>query len=130
MISRFRAGDLDGARALDEELRPAIDLLRVQTNPIAIKTASTCSATRSAASGCRSSMRLPRRKTPCATASSGSGAPAARSSLELELELELEPLDLLDGLEAEHAVGVDDVGRVSPRVERAWPLAEDSAGAE
>jgi len=39
MISRFRAGDLDGARALDEELRPAIDLLRVQTNPIAIKTA-------------------------------------------------------------------------------------------
>ncbi len=39
MITRFRAGDLDGARALDEELRPAIDLLRVQTNPIAIKTA-------------------------------------------------------------------------------------------
>jgi 4-hydroxy-tetrahydrodipicolinate synthase len=39
MVSRFRAGDLDGARALDEELRPAIDLLRVQTNPIAIKTA-------------------------------------------------------------------------------------------
>jgi 4-hydroxy-tetrahydrodipicolinate synthase len=39
MISRFRARDLDGARALDEELRPAIDLLRVQTNPIAIKTA-------------------------------------------------------------------------------------------
>jgi len=39
MVSHFRAGDLDGARALDEELRPAIDLLRVQTNPIAIKTA-------------------------------------------------------------------------------------------
>lgn len=39
MIGRYRAGDLDGARALDEELRPAIDLLRVQTNPIAIKTA-------------------------------------------------------------------------------------------
>jgi 4-hydroxy-tetrahydrodipicolinate synthase len=39
MVSRFRAGDLDGAHALDEELRPAIDLLRVQTNPIAIKTA-------------------------------------------------------------------------------------------
>ena len=35
----YREGDLDGARALDEELRPAIDLLRVQTNPIAIKTA-------------------------------------------------------------------------------------------
>jgi 4-hydroxy-tetrahydrodipicolinate synthase len=39
LIRRFRAGDLEGARALDEELRPAIDLLRVQTNPIAIKTA-------------------------------------------------------------------------------------------
>ena len=39
MIRRFRAGDLDGARAIDEELRPAIDLLRVQTNPIPIKTA-------------------------------------------------------------------------------------------
>jgi 4-hydroxy-tetrahydrodipicolinate synthase len=39
MVVRHRAGDLDGARALDEELRPAIELLRVQTNPIAIKTA-------------------------------------------------------------------------------------------
>ena len=39
MIARYRAGDIDGARALDEELRPAIDLLRVQTNPIPIKTA-------------------------------------------------------------------------------------------
>ena len=39
MISRFRAGDLDGARALDDELRPSIELLRVQTNPIPIKTA-------------------------------------------------------------------------------------------
>ncbi len=39
MISRFRAGDVDASRAIDEELRPAIDLLRVQTNPIAIKTA-------------------------------------------------------------------------------------------
>ena len=39
MISRFRAGDLDGARALDEELRTSIDLLRIQTNPIPIKTA-------------------------------------------------------------------------------------------
>jgi 4-hydroxy-tetrahydrodipicolinate synthase len=39
MVARYRAGDLDGARALDQELRPAIDLLRVQTNPIAIKTA-------------------------------------------------------------------------------------------
>jgi 4-hydroxy-tetrahydrodipicolinate synthase len=39
MVARFRAGDLAGAQAIDEELRPAIELLRVQTNPIAIKTA-------------------------------------------------------------------------------------------
>ncbi len=30
---------MDGARALDEELRPSIDLLRVVVNPIAIKCA-------------------------------------------------------------------------------------------
>ena len=39
MITRYREGDVDGARRIDEELRPAIDLLGVQTNPIAIKTA-------------------------------------------------------------------------------------------
>lgn len=39
LVRRFRAGDVDGARALDEELRPAIDLLRVAPNPIAIKAA-------------------------------------------------------------------------------------------
>ena len=39
MISLYRSGELDGAEALNEELQPAIDLLRVQTNPIAIKTA-------------------------------------------------------------------------------------------
>ena len=39
MITRYREGDTDGARRIDAELRPAIDLLRVQTNPIAIKTA-------------------------------------------------------------------------------------------
>jgi 4-hydroxy-tetrahydrodipicolinate synthase len=39
MITRFREGDLDGARALDEELRPSIELLRVVGNPIAIKRA-------------------------------------------------------------------------------------------
>ncbi len=39
MISCFRAGDLDEARAIDESLRPSIDLLRVQTNPIPVKTA-------------------------------------------------------------------------------------------
>jgi len=39
LVRRFRDGDLDGARALDEELRPAIDLLRVVVNPISIKAA-------------------------------------------------------------------------------------------
>jgi 4-hydroxy-tetrahydrodipicolinate synthase len=39
MVARFRAGDVQGARALDVELRPSIDLLRVVTNPIAIKCA-------------------------------------------------------------------------------------------
>jgi 4-hydroxy-tetrahydrodipicolinate synthase len=39
MITRYKAGDVDGARALDEELRPAIEILKVQTNPIAIKKA-------------------------------------------------------------------------------------------
>jgi 4-hydroxy-tetrahydrodipicolinate synthase len=39
LLRRFRAGDVDGARALDEELRPSIDLLRLAPNPIAIKAA-------------------------------------------------------------------------------------------
>ena len=39
LVRRYRAGDVEGARALDEELRPAIDLLRVTTNPIGIKAA-------------------------------------------------------------------------------------------
>ncbi len=39
MVRRFRAGDTNRAQAIDQELGPAIDLLRVQTNPIAIKTA-------------------------------------------------------------------------------------------
>ncbi len=39
LIRRYRDGDVEGARALDGQLRPAIDLLRVQTNPIAIKCA-------------------------------------------------------------------------------------------
>ncbi|MGH3134546.1 MAG: 4-hydroxy-tetrahydrodipicolinate synthase [Gaiellaceae bacterium] len=39
MVRLFRAGDVEGARALDEEIRPSIDLLRVVTNPIAIKCA-------------------------------------------------------------------------------------------
>ncbi len=39
MITRFRSGDRDAARTIDDELRPSIELLRVQTNPIAIKAA-------------------------------------------------------------------------------------------
>jgi 4-hydroxy-tetrahydrodipicolinate synthase len=39
LIRRHREGDLDGARALNEEMQPAYDLLKVTTNPIAIKTA-------------------------------------------------------------------------------------------
>jgi 4-hydroxy-tetrahydrodipicolinate synthase len=39
LVARFRAGDADGARELDRELAPAIDLLRVVVNPIAIKCA-------------------------------------------------------------------------------------------
>jgi 4-hydroxy-tetrahydrodipicolinate synthase len=39
MITRHKAGDPDGARALDEELLPAIEILRVTTNPIGIKCA-------------------------------------------------------------------------------------------
>jgi 4-hydroxy-tetrahydrodipicolinate synthase len=39
LIASYRAGDVERAHALDEELRPAIDLLRVQTNPIAVKKA-------------------------------------------------------------------------------------------
>ena len=39
MARLFRDGDVDGARALDQELAPSIDLLRVVANPIAIKCA-------------------------------------------------------------------------------------------
>jgi 4-hydroxy-tetrahydrodipicolinate synthase len=39
MVRLYRSGDVEGARALDEELRPSIELLRVVTNPIAIKCA-------------------------------------------------------------------------------------------
>lgn len=39
MIRRFRAGDVEGAQEIDEELRPAIEILQVVVNPIAIKTA-------------------------------------------------------------------------------------------
>jgi 4-hydroxy-tetrahydrodipicolinate synthase len=39
MIRRHRAGDVDGAHALHEELQPSYDLLRIQVNPIPIKAA-------------------------------------------------------------------------------------------
>jgi 4-hydroxy-tetrahydrodipicolinate synthase len=39
LITRFREGDLEGARRLEEETGPALEILKVQTNPIAIKAA-------------------------------------------------------------------------------------------
>jgi 4-hydroxy-tetrahydrodipicolinate synthase len=39
MIRLHREGDVDGARAIHEELRPSYDLLRIQINPIPIKAA-------------------------------------------------------------------------------------------
>ena len=39
MVRRFKSGDVDGARALDEEMQPAYDLLKIATNPIPIKAA-------------------------------------------------------------------------------------------
>ncbi len=41
MVERFKAGDVDGAAEIDRELAPSIELLRVTTNPIAIKQALT-----------------------------------------------------------------------------------------
>jgi 4-hydroxy-tetrahydrodipicolinate synthase len=39
MVRRYKDGDIEGARQLNDELAPAYDLLKVQTNPIAIKAA-------------------------------------------------------------------------------------------
>jgi 4-hydroxy-tetrahydrodipicolinate synthase len=39
LITRFEDGDIDGAREIDEELRPIIDALAVTTNPIPVKAA-------------------------------------------------------------------------------------------
>jgi 4-hydroxy-tetrahydrodipicolinate synthase len=39
LISRFDEGDVDGAREIDEELRPIIEALAVTTNPIPVKAA-------------------------------------------------------------------------------------------
>jgi 4-hydroxy-tetrahydrodipicolinate synthase len=39
LISRFEEGDVDGAREIDEELKPIIDALAVTSNPIPVKAA-------------------------------------------------------------------------------------------
>jgi 4-hydroxy-tetrahydrodipicolinate synthase len=39
MVNAFRQGDAETARQLDQELEPVYELLKVQTNPIAIKAA-------------------------------------------------------------------------------------------
>jgi 4-hydroxy-tetrahydrodipicolinate synthase len=39
LITRFREGDAEGARRLEQETAPALEILKVQTNPIAIKAA-------------------------------------------------------------------------------------------
>ena len=39
MIRRHREGDVEGARAVHEEMQPSYDLLRIQVNPIPIKAA-------------------------------------------------------------------------------------------
>ena len=41
LISLYRSGDVEGARRVEEELRPALEILKVQANPIAIKAALT-----------------------------------------------------------------------------------------
>ena len=74
MITRYRAGDSGGARAIDESCVPSIDLLRVQTNPIAIKTA--LNLLGHDVGGFRLPLveaTRPRSRRPSATVSSGSG---------------------------------------------------------
>jgi 4-hydroxy-tetrahydrodipicolinate synthase len=39
MIRRYKDGDVDDARRLNEDMAPAFDLLKIQTNPIPIKAA-------------------------------------------------------------------------------------------
>ncbi len=39
MVRRYREGDVGGARALNDEMAPAFELLKIQTNPIPIKAA-------------------------------------------------------------------------------------------
>jgi 4-hydroxy-tetrahydrodipicolinate synthase len=39
LVRRFRDGDAEGAKAIDEELKPVVDALAVTTNPIPVKAA-------------------------------------------------------------------------------------------
>ena len=39
MVRRYKGGDVEGALALNEEMQPAFDLLKITTNPIPIKAA-------------------------------------------------------------------------------------------
>lgn len=39
LVNRYNEGDLEGARELDEDLRPVIETLAVTTNPIPVKAA-------------------------------------------------------------------------------------------
>jgi 4-hydroxy-tetrahydrodipicolinate synthase len=39
MVRRFREGDAEGARTIDEELKPVVEALAVTTNPIPVKAA-------------------------------------------------------------------------------------------
>jgi 4-hydroxy-tetrahydrodipicolinate synthase len=39
LVTRFKEGDVEGARAIDAELRPVIEALAVTTNPIPVKAA-------------------------------------------------------------------------------------------
>jgi 4-hydroxy-tetrahydrodipicolinate synthase len=39
LLTRFRSGDVEGAREIDEELRPLVEALAVTTNPIPVKAA-------------------------------------------------------------------------------------------
>jgi 4-hydroxy-tetrahydrodipicolinate synthase len=39
LIGRFKDGDLEGAREIEEELKPVVDVLAIDTNPIPVKAA-------------------------------------------------------------------------------------------
>jgi len=39
LVTRVREGDHEGARRIEQETAPALEILKVQTNPIAIKAA-------------------------------------------------------------------------------------------